>query len=1672
MLFESERPFMSEFSSPSLTLTQEIKAIPLASPSQAEKYASDSETLARIAELEREAKVHADPVQVGILFHEMGLLWEHRLRHQRNAAISYQSAFKAAPKYLANIRDARRLFAAVGNWTMVLQLLEAEIAASSQNNLKAALLFERAQILGGKLGRPDEAAAVFRQCLALEPSDVSLLVMLESHFADGADPRSLVQVYQLLAKHSVEVSVQASFLTSAGLLLEDKLGLTDEAAVAYRKAFAIDRRDPQLLAAIKRLARRDKQVDEELAALAAEAELLGSDAGPAFLQISKTYERLQRNEDAVAALNAALAVAPKDALVLAELARMHDQLSQHEALAHVLSLWIATEPEPSEAIDLHLRLAQLADETLGKTELAITHYRAALSLDAAHSGALSGLGRLYARTRDWPHLVEIYLLEAGVTLDPKHRAGRLYKAAETLEERLQQTEQAIAKHAEALEAVPGFLPSHKALERLFEKLADWPKLVALYEQDLTRGNKEQQVNLLLRIAALVDEKLGDLPRATAFLQRAFELSPDNVSTLRQLGRIYERTSQWPLLLEVLEREARLSPDTTQVLRLGHRRAEILEDDLKQRPQAIEAWQQVLRLAPNYLPALRALGRLYADEQQWDALNAMYRTEADIAESPEQAAALIQKIGEIYEHKLSQVNDAIAAYCEVLTLSPTHFPALTALGRLYRRQGAWENLIEVLRAEGANRSDPTDRANALFHAATIWDEQLNLPDKAIECYQEVLAVAPAHSNAFVQLERLLSQKADTAGLVTLLDQQAQIGPPSSRIAALVRLARIYANTLGDKERATRCCQQALSIEPDNITALRLFDSVCPDKILRAEARARLAEAVVDYRVSTAMRMTLIDAPPRQDLAALRALLSKNPGDEMLGQTVEKLLLHTEDLAGVASVLEERAKHATDAAERQQLALRIADIYEHSLQRLDKAGTTYAEAVAHWPNSMAALFGYRNILRKQSDWPRLQMALDKIAEAGRAPDTSISALIESAQLSSTQLNDLEGAETRLQRALAIESTHAEASRRLEDVLERQGKHQALIELLSTRAAFHQGQNDRASAAEAYFRAARIELQARHNRDAAIALLDNALMCRPTLADALEMKGRLAFESQSYAESAAAYAVRVQQGGDPHTVASFHLQLGILFHEHLQDAARAANHFSSVLNVFPQHVEALEHLSRIHLNSKNYAGASDCLHKLIDSNPEKPQRARYLAELAQLNETGLGDVQVAMALYTESLTTVPNDSGVFQRANDLAERTGQTESLRRLLEIQIANSAHVTEVTRLQLRLARLNHHQLKDTSASIAAYQSVIASEPTNVEAHAALAAIYESSPSTQAAAIDAYRKAIAADPSQVANVRNLRRLFQNTGNTDGAFVSAGVLVFLQAATGEEQSFYQEQKLKLPADFRGGFGPADFIALTHPSIRHPLLDVFAAVGDQFAKFSPPQFETHGVDRRADRLKPDTAVARAFDIVARLFAVAPYEVYQSKRGMVTVETSDPFSVLVSQDAVRKLNLREQRFFFGQAAFTLAKKCAIASKLTVRELGDVLGNAIRISVPEFGHFGKRSEEQSKQLRKLFSRKALRQLEEAARAVASSQSALSIEQLLSGLQASQDRTGITMAGDVAAALSVLLKEDGPPGSPRPESPEGTLRAVAQRNDVRALIEFALSDDFLRLRQKLGVAVP
>ena len=1617
----------------------------------------------KIAALEREAKLLGNTREAALLFHEAGRLWEEPLKSARNAAVAYQNAHRLAPDFLPNIRDARRLFESAGNWQMVLQLLDAELRVVNEERVRAPLLLQKAGVLEVHLARRDEAIRAYQEVLALKPRDAPTLMQLEDVYSARADRASLVEVYKLLAEVLENAPLRAHYLTSAGYLLEEHLGQPAEAAECFYQAFVLEQGNPLLLSAVIRVAERDGRDDELVEALAAQAGLEGPDATHTFLRLAKVYQRLGRHQDALGALLAARQIDGRDTLVLSQLAELYESEGRYQELGEVLSSWAESVRDEEEMVSINLRLAAIYEEVLKADEAAIARYNAILSRNPSHGSALSGLGRLYYRTQNWKGLLSTFEAEAAALSDAKQRVARLYKAAEVVEERLDNPDEAIARYHRCLQLAPDYVPAQQALVRLYERTGRYLELISMYEQELAQfQGPEHAINALTKMAMLYEDRLGNLEHAIDCLRRILALQPHHLPTIRALGRLFQKARRWQEVIETNELEASVADDPKLAVALRQRNAEIYEDALKDRGKAVAAYQRLLENDPTYLPALKALGRLYAQEARWAELVKMFRAEAEVSSSMDQAAALTYKIGELYEQRLEDSDAAVSAYQEALTLSPTYFPALRALERIYRAHGEWESLIDVWRAEAANRTDPVERANALFQAATLWEEKLHRGDMAAECYREVLRLSPNHLAANRSLERYYTSQNSVRELVAVLDREVQSAKsPFSKLAPLLKLAYVYLDALGELSRAVQCCEAALEIDEKNITALKLLERIySTERSRNSELKSRLAESVGDGRARAAFALSAAassNGDPHQR-AQLRRAFEEDPANSELASALEHMLRQAEDPKELLEVYQKRLSALTDDSERIELAMRMAEVARYRVGDFTKAMEAYVAALRINPQLLPALQGTREVALALGDYAAAVKALEAEAAASKDNLGRIEAYLAAGCIAAEKLSEPDSAIAHFRRALDIDPSNRLANEWLGEILCVPGHAKELAEFHESAAVGLLEGGESQEAAARFTQAAIGWADDVHDRGKAISAVDRALRVLPSQPDALALQGRLMLEAQRYPEAAEAFSARLRQGGSPEAMHDVHRQLGMVFQDHLGEPAKAAMHLQAALTANPEDSETLERLSRIHQASANWKEAAACLTRLLELDLPAQRAAEHSLALARLYDESLADPGRAIELYRKVLEMGTEDLSIVHRLGELYQKVGTAPKFLELIDGLATRSANRGFATQLRIKLGEFNAKVLKQGPTAAAHYRKALTADPSNLAARMGLAEALSTDSTFVHAAIQEYREVLRQEPLRLESLHALCRLWSQR-HRDKAFCACGILHYLRASNEAEATLYGEGRARLPERPNRLLEGKDLNALLHPRARGGIVDVISAIGDQLGDLYPPMLQESGVNPKRDRLKADHPAHQLISACFSDFGVEAFELYQAHKGTIRLENTDPPSVCAGPELL-KMESRQQRFLVGRAAFVLAHRMIFLSRCSLPELTDLLGNSIRIHAAADTRLGQPDEQASKQLRKRYSRKALKALALATETL--SDGPIPLDVVLQGLAYSGDRAGLLVSGDVASCLAFMVRESTGPWM-------GSGSEI--RPDLRELMQFAISDDFFRLRADLGLSV-
>lgn len=769
-------------------------------------------SLSRIASLEEEAKrVGASPMGARI-HHEIGKLWEQDLGNEREAALAYRRSLRMDPTYVPNLRALRRLLSREGGWHLALPLLEAELAADAPPGERAALRLEQVRLLL-RLGRREDARAAVEAAVRTDPGAPGALAMLETLCGDA--PVFAQAVRSIAAP--LDAGERARLLAAGALTLERRRHATAALAL-YREAHRADPADDVALEGLIALLDQTGRLDELAQVL--EAREARRPSNCLSLRVAQVRIRLDEEERALAALERA--PDPDDPLVLAELARLLERRRSWDRLAKVRRRQAAVATDPAERISLYFELARMHEEHLDDPETAIDFTCEILRIDEANGPALAALGKLQHQLGDWEGLLATTELEARLAPTHDERVAHAFKAAQILEERLGQPRAALRRSASIFLEAPTYLPALRALWRIAESTGDWADLLGILQGALPRleGPEETQATLL-QIAEIQGEKLGRPADATETYLRLLALYPDNLTAIRALSRTAERCEDWGTLAAALLLEAKRTRDPHLRVELLHRRCEVLEDRLGDVERAIEGYEQIVSFQPAYTPALRALGRLYAQRGRWESLVRMHRQQAQVTQSREMAAALLYKVGELLEHKLCDEEQAVEAYRQVLAYVPDHFSALGRLASIHRSQNAWGDLVEVLEREADLRSEPAGKARVLYEAAQILEESMGALERAVEGFCAVLHHQPAHEAALFALDRVLGKLERHREREPVLERLARVGSGPCRAHRLVRLAHLRLVRLGDPRGARVACEEALEAHPEHRAARDLL-----------------------------------------------------------------------------------------------------------------------------------------------------------------------------------------------------------------------------------------------------------------------------------------------------------------------------------------------------------------------------------------------------------------------------------------------------------------------------------------------------------------------------------------------------------------------------------------------------------------------------------------------------------------------------------------------------------------------------------------------------------------------------------------------------------------------------------------------------------------------------------
>jgi tetratricopeptide (TPR) repeat protein len=534
--------------------------------------------------------------------------------------------------------------------------------------------------------------------------------------------------------------------------------------------------------------------------------------------------------------------------------------------------------------------------------------------------------------------------------------------------------------------------------RTFE--SPWEELAVAYES-LPAPDTASLLRWLYRASEVWEAGGKDIARAFDALARAFALarrSPSDDADVRaRLHRLAHEHGVWDRLAELYEGMAEQAETAFEAVDLLMEVATIRTAQHKPRDAEAQL-RRILGMRPSEPVARAQIEALYRAEGRYVELAASLEERTDprlgTAAPEAERAQLLRELAAIYTDKLTRPHDAIDAFERLRLLAPADTGVLVQLAQLYGSIGRWSKVIEALGRVGEIADGTAEARDALREIGQIYERELELPDRAIDSYTQLVAIWPDDREAWSALDALYAGHARWTDLADVLRRRAALErDPAARASLLMRRAQILLDWLGAPEDAAAALRHARTIAPDDTELADLLVSA----LIKAD-RDREAAAILEDRIDALDALDTDGRASRGEVAALLIRLA-------------------------------------------QLQLERLDDRDGARQAIDRA----LELVPEHPTALAVLAE----LASPDDDPRA-FADAKLREADSShdEDVQITALMAAGDVLHTRVGDLTTARAAYERVLALRPYHANATWALAGLVEKGGDPETAARVLENR------------------------------------------------------------------------------------------------------------------------------------------------------------------------------------------------------------------------------------------------------------------------------------------------------------------------------------------------------------------------------------------------------------------------------------------------------------------------------------------------------------------------------------------------------------------------------------------------------------------------------------------------
>ena len=1260
------------------------------------------------------------PRQVDMLL-RVARVYEEELGQTERAISTYRRVVDAEAENKDAILALDRLYQQTERWGELADVLRREIRLANNDGEIVALQFRLGQLYEQNLRDIDSAIGVYDEILKNDGGHAPTLAALELLFAEGVkqieiagilEPlyrlaeqwEKLVKIYEVQLDKLSGADERMQLIQKIAETHEHKLVDQPSAFIWWAQAVREAPKSELAIEEVERLAEACHTWEDLVGIYTQVLEERGDDADTqrhVLSRLARVYEnKLRDNARAEESYLQVLSIDPTDSDALAALDRIYEAGGMWQELADILGRRIGVTTATDEIIELYFRLGRVQSEALDNSAEAVKAYNAVLDNDSRNRRALESLERVYFNSEEWQNLFDIYSKMVDIAPGDEGMADCYARMAKIAQDGLSDREKAVDLWGRVIDLRGEDPIALGELANLHERAEQWRELVDVLERTVRiTDDAQSQIPLYQRLGRIWGEKLHRERNSLEAWQKVLEIDPTDILALRALAAVYKATQAWEELVETLHKLIDIgSASDMDPAELTELYAELgaLQGEILMRPQeAIDAWQKVLRLNDRDFRALAALEQLFTQEARWEECIGVLEQKSRALDDPTAQVEVLLQAASVWEDKIGDRDRAGDVYERILQLDGQNMTASLQLEQVYRAQGSWEKLIELLLARVEFTSESADRVQILQKVAEIYEQEVDDKEGAFVVLQAAFRENYADQAVAGELERLATSTNkwnDLLGEYTQIVQQ--IPDPKTAADLWVKIGRWYGEHLGHLDYAIASEQQALSLAPENTEALENLAGFYRKKSMWSELVSTLdkhAELEDEPEKKVELHLAMAElwegplADQAQAVASYQAALESNPAAMPALNALERLYRGSQQWPDLIEILSKKAGALEDTEEVIRLKHQIGQLFEERLGDGGRAIETYKEILSVDPQNIAALKALERLYEKTGDMEHYLDVLEQQLDVTGTDDERISLYERMAAAWEEQFRKPERAWEALEKILLINDRHEPTLQTLERLYRQERRSAELVETLRRHI---NAVNDPAVRVDLYGQMGQVYEEDLRDIDRAVEAYNDILSFDGDNNAALGALSRLYEKIEDWDRAIEMAGRLVELTDDLGTRVELHQRIGRVYEERLRDPDTAEGRYAEALGLDPSYLPAMQSLTSLYQKRGDWLKASQMMVRAEAFVANPLEKAKMLFEAGRMYREKLDNELSAGELFARVLDLDPEHVEAGEPLAEIYFRDEKWAELEPILDMltRKADKKDNKELNQLYYRLAR--------------------------------------------------------------------------------------------------------------------------------------------------------------------------------------------------------------------------------------------------------------------------------------------------------------------------------------------------------------------------------------------------